>query len=497
MRVTRVKTGLRDVRGGQSKNSSGLLGNPMVYSHVRKVRTLCGLDVSIRLGKARDMVEQFTSDVRTLLDRSPFDQNTVADLKEALSRDPSRYATLRDAISTIRDRIQGKVTDDALQRLGVAHVLMGQHSHALESLNQVTDKKSGLVCYFRGIALENQQRWREAAEAFIASASAEFDVRNSRLHEAGCYRRMGSVDKAKEILESMAGLETAEYFFQKGSLLALGGDLKAAAEDLEKSIQMDRYHTGALFELAYINDLFGNDDRAMEYYRQCIQRPPVPVSALINLGVMYEDEKKFREAEKCYRQVLSILPSHQRAKLFLRDCLASLSEVIDDGAERDLQATISVFGTPVTDFELSVRSRNCLRKMNIRTLGDLTRITEIALLSSKNFGETSLNEIKEMMQSKKLRLGMALEAPKTAIERQVEAQEEVSPEEKALLSQPLSVLNLSVRARKCMTKLNINTLGELVALTGDKLMECKNFGVTSLNEVREKLTTLNIKLRND
>ena len=249
----------------------------MVYSHVRKVRTLCGLDVSIRLGKARDMVEQFTSDVRTLLDRSPFDQNTVADLKEALSRDPSRYATLRDAISTIRDRIQGKVTDDALQRLGVAHVLMGQHSHALESLNQVTDKKSGLVCYFRGIALENQQRWREAAEAFIASASAEFDVRNSRLHEAGCYRRMGSVDKAKEILESMAGLETAEYFFQKGSLLALGGDLKAAAEDLEKSIQMDRYHTGALFELAYINDLFGNDDRAMEYYRQCIQRPPVPV----------------------------------------------------------------------------------------------------------------------------------------------------------------------------------------------------------------------------
>ncbi|MEI7922596.1 MAG: DNA-directed RNA polymerase subunit alpha C-terminal domain-containing protein, partial [Planctomycetota bacterium] len=61
----------------------------------------------------------------------------------------------------------------------------------------------------------------------------------------------------------------------------------------------------------------------------------------------------------------------------------------------------------------------------------------------------------------------------------------------------LSVLNLSVRARKCMTKLNINTIGELISLTGDKLMECKNFGVTSLNEVREKLTVLNIKLRND
>ncbi len=449
------------------------------------------------MGQAWDMVEQFTSDVRTLLDRNPFDHNTVADLKEALSRDPSRYATLRDAISNIRDRSKGKLDDDSLQRLGVAHVLMGQHSQALESLNQVVDRKSGLVNYFRGIALENQQRWKEAIEAFESSAAAEFDVRNSRLHKAGCFRRIGEIEKAKAILEEMTGLETAEYFYQKGSLMALGGDLKGAAEELEKSVALDRFHTSALFELAYINDLFGNDDKAMEYYKQCIQRPPVPVSALINLGILYEDEKKFREAEKCYRQVLAVLPSHQRARLFLRDCQASLNEIIDDGAERDIQATIAVYGTPVTDFELSVRSRNCLRKMNIRTLGDLTRITEHALLSSKNFGETSLNEIKDMMQSKKLRLGMALEAPRQTSERHVEPMEEVSPELKALMSQPLSVLNLSVRARKCMSKLNIGTLGELVSFTGDKLMECKNFGVTSLNEVREKLTGLGLKLRND
>ena len=53
---------------------------------------------------------------------------------------------------------------------------------------------------------------------------------------------------------------------------------------------------------------------------------------------------------------------------------------------------------PVTDFELSVRSRNCLKKMNIRTLGDLTRVSEQQLLASKNFGETSLDEIKEIMR---------------------------------------------------------------------------------------------------
>ena len=63
----------------------------------------------------------------------------------------------------------------------------------------------------------------------------------------------------------------------------------------------------------------------------------------------------------------------------------------------------------MTDFELSVRSRNCLKKMNIRTLGDLTRVTEQQLLSSKNFGETSLDEIKEMMTTKGLHLGQSLE----------------------------------------------------------------------------------------
>ena len=73
----------------------------------------------------------------------------------------------------------------------------------------------------------------------------------------------------------------------------------------------------------------------------------------------------------------------------------------------------------------------------------------------------------------------------------------MSPDEQALLEQPIADLNLSVRARKCMIRLGINTIGELVRRTGDDLLECKNFGVTSLNEVREKLTQLSLKLRGE
>ena len=66
-----------------------------------------------------------------------------------------------------------------------------------------------------------------------------------------------------------------------------------------------------------------------------------------------------------------------------------------------------------------------------------------------------------------------------------------------MLARPISELNLSVRARKCMIRLGINTIGDLVRRTGDELLECKNFGVTSLNEVREKLTVLGLKLRGE
>ena len=61
----------------------------------------------------------------------------------------------------------------------------------------------------------------------------------------------------------------------------------------------------------------------------------------------------------------------------------------------------------------------------------------------------------------------------------------------------VSELNLSVRARKCMNRLALNNLGELCQRTADELLEAKNFGMTSLNEVREKLSTYGLTLRGD
>ena len=86
--------------------------------------------------------------------------------------------------------------------------------------------------------------------------------------------------------------------------------------------------------------------------------------------------------------------------MYLKDAVASDDQFFDLEAEKASDRLAQVLNIPVTDFELSVRSRNCLQKMGIMTLGDLARTTEQTLLSSKNFGETSLVEINEMLSSK-------------------------------------------------------------------------------------------------
>jgi DNA-directed RNA polymerase subunit alpha len=63
----------------------------------------------------------------------------------------------------------------------------------------------------------------------------------------------------------------------------------------------------------------------------------------------------------------------------------------------------------VDELELSVRSANCLQNANIRLIGELVQRTESEMLKTKNFGRKSLNEIKEVLASVSLELGMVLE----------------------------------------------------------------------------------------
>jgi len=92
----------------------------------------------------------------------------------------------------------------------------------------------------------------------------------------------------------------------------------------------------------------------------------------------------------------------------------SAEEVAEPQAEGDSQQTPSGnenLDKSVEELELSVRSYNCLKNANIRTIRELVQRSEAEMLKTKNFGRKSLNEIKEILSSMGLSLGMRFDQP--------------------------------------------------------------------------------------
>ncbi|UYV11680.1 MAG: tetratricopeptide repeat protein [Phycisphaera sp.] len=275
---------------------------------------------------------------------------------------------------------------------------------------------------------------------------------------------------------------------------AAAGDRLDAIGTLRKAVQADAGHDEAAFQLAYHLDLAGEEDEAISLYERLCDKTPAPVNALLNLAVLYEDRQEYNRAERCLRQVLDTDPNHPRARLYMKDVVASRDEGTIEDSESDHIKRRQEMEMAVTDFDLSVRTRTALKRMNIRTLGDLLRTTEAELMSYKNFGDSSLDEIKKMLSGKNMALGQGVDdghrsGRRTALDRFRGTSQE------AMLNKPVTDLALSVRARRALQLLNIQSLGDLVSHTEAELMGVKNFGATSLTEVKERLVEIGMGLR--
>ena len=301
---------------------------------------------------------------------------------------------------------------------------------------------------------------------------------------------------AVRIGQEIRDVDTASRYLQQGIVAEQQGNRLEAIEAYEAAFAADPDDPKICFRLAFNLDLVGEEDEALHLYEQCVQGAAPSLNALINLVVLYEDRNQYAKAERCVRQVLATDPNHDRARLFMKDIEASKEMVIDDHPEHRLETQGAVLDTPVTDFDLSVRTRNALRKMDIRTLGDLLRISEADLRSYKNVGDSSLDEIRAMLAQRGLRLGQALEQQQSAAKQAVYDQLKTdSGSDEEFLSRSVAELQLSVRARKALSLLTIQSIGELCMRTEAELMGVKNFGMTSLLEIKERLAEQGLSLR--
>ncbi len=378
---------------------------------------------------------------------------------------------------------------------GIGLYILGRNAEAVEKLAKGTDCKEKFI--YLGLALRRLLRSDEAIENLNSSLKYEADKLYVAMEKAATHRHARNFDAAAKELKGCANFAkvSAEYNYQLARLQEAQGLYDEATANYKAALDLSPHHQRALFHLAFRCDLAGDEEAAIEYYRQIASGSPVYVSALLNLAVLYEDKGELDKATQCVDSVLEMHPNHQRALLFRKDIESSKTMYYDEEKEKKKTRKNQILETPISDFELSVRSRNCLKKMRIDTIGDLLNISETELLSYKNFGETSLREIKAILDTKGLHLGMALEEKQLSMAAETLDAPVVEDEQKGLRSKPVDDLQLSVRARKCLQKLNLRTLGELTARTDAELLGVKNFGVTSLNEVKKALADLGLSLR--
>ena len=384
--------------------------------------------------------------------------------------------------------------NDAVSSIGagIGLYILGDFNAAVPKIEK--GKDSQLKFMYLAWALRRTGRYDEALKALEKAKAFQTDPLAICLERTAILRHAKRLDEAQKELKSCANFErvNAEYHYQLGRLQDALGLYDEAMGNFRTAVELQPTHQRALFHLAFDCDLRGDDEDAIQYYKKITTQGPVFTSALLNLAVLYEDREEYEQASKCVETVIKSYPNHPRALLFKKDIDSSKTMFFDEDRERKLDRRNQILEIPISDFELSVRSRNCLRKMNIRTIGDLLRTSESELLSYKNFGETSLSEIKGILGSKGLHLGMALEDKSLATPKPPVNTSGASDE---LLNKGLEEFEMSVRVRKCLQRLNIRTLGDVVSRTEAEFLGCKNFGVTSLNEIKQKLSSLGLSLR--
>ncbi len=335
----------------------------------------------------------------------------IRQLEQAVAADQIRE--LRMEANTLLNEIEeGDKSKGKTIAAGIAFYFLGDHD-AAEALLGKASSSDAVAAFYLGHALHGLGRFEESAAAFESSRKQGHDAVPMPAVRGGGGPRGARCRPGREIAQA----SLARGSDNQGRCRVLlpdglrarrqGGTPNGAVEYFERAIDMSPQHSRALFWLANENALRGNDEEAIKLYERSLSKAPMHLSALMNLGLLYEDAENYGAAAFCFRRVVEVDPTHQRARLYLKDIDAAADMYYDEDSLKNQARMQQILEIPVTDFELSVRSRNCLQKMGIRNLGDLTRVSEQDLLGGKNFGETSLQEIKDMMISKGLRLGQA------------------------------------------------------------------------------------------
>jgi len=315
--------------------------------------------------------------------------------------------------------------------------------------------------------------------------------------------KLNRIDDAEErVQEEASSFDDGEpnVPYLQGFVFELQGKPQEALDRYQEALERDPDHIPSLFREAALIDrqadeVVSSEDDPETYtqsiYERIMDASPVYQGAVMNLGLKYEDQGEYEEARDCYQMVLNEHPANRMAELYHGDAEASMNMSFREERMRERVQVGQLLNKGLTEFDFPERITDAFDQLNVETVGDLIQCTEDQLLACENFGEYSLDRVNKFLNKNDLSLAKGSRSKVTL--KPGPPPEDVDE----ILRKKIENFDWSARSKRAMKRLSIYTLKDLVEHTEDELLDCQNFGETSLEEVKETLNELGLSLADE
>lgn len=454
-------------------------------------------------------------DVDFLFTKEELKLDEILGLRKPIYCSNQVYRRLEKSVNGFSPTAQKRLSSaaKALTRKGIALWLLNKTDDAVKCLEEAYSGRER--DYFLALCYNEKGDYQKALDLAQKLHRAESDCLEFLVVYADLKIKLGAPmpsdterparehrDALEETLELLQKVKkdfrnNPDIVYYTGLCLERLGRYKEADKEYRNALHLDSGHKPTLFRLAYNADLNGDDEGALRLYEKLYADRPVHTSVLINLGLLYEDKGDHRQARLCYEDVLRLNPLEPRARLYLKDVRASETMCYDETVKRKAYQTRQLLNQLISDFRLSVRARQCMESMKIKTLGDLIQKSEDEIMKCEGVGYQTLAEVKELLARRGLTLAQAGTTP-MSLDELVGAQ--VSGESggsASILQKSVFTIDWSARVRSTLDKLKVYTVSDLIQKTEKEFLGIKNFGQTSLNEIKHRLKDMGLSLKED
>ncbi len=426
----------------------------------------------------------------------------IFELSDAVREDEELAEELQELQENFDDHYEDFSSDNrAIVREATMAWILGSPEDAAELLDGTQpSRESRLV---EGLSYKEMGEFHLSAEVLedLYEEYADQDEYYERIfvNLVESYLNLNEIEEARDWVDDEEDQYdgSPNYLYLDGFVNEMEGFREDALECYDQALEEDPEHLHSLFRKANLLNRQAvetddpdrePEDYSRELYEKIMNISPAHEGPIMNLGLLYEDQGEFERAKDCYRMILEERPDHEIAELYLGDADASMNLSFREERMRKRVETGKLLNKSVEEFEFPQRILDAFDQLNVETIGDLIQCTEEELLNCDNFGQYSLERVKKFLDERDLSLSKAGR-------NKVTLKPGPPPDEvDDILRKKIEDFDWSARSKRAMKRLSIYTVKDLVEKTEEELLECQNFGETSLQEVKDTLSELGLSL---